>query len=84
MKPLTANKIKVGFIGLGNMGSRIAQRLLDHSSCSGGRCEFDFDHGFPFSVLRPEHQNQLGDDASVQQINEARLDSTGNNARAIN
>jgi 3-hydroxyisobutyrate dehydrogenase-like beta-hydroxyacid dehydrogenase len=30
MKPLTANQAKVGFIGLGNMGSRIAQRLLDH------------------------------------------------------
>jgi 3-hydroxyisobutyrate dehydrogenase len=30
MKSLTANQTKVGFIGLGNMGSRIAQRLLDH------------------------------------------------------
>jgi 3-hydroxyisobutyrate dehydrogenase len=30
MKPLTADHVKVGFIGLGNMGSRIAQRLLDH------------------------------------------------------
>lgn len=30
MKSLTANQVKVGFIGLGNMGSRIAQRLLDH------------------------------------------------------
>jgi 3-hydroxyisobutyrate dehydrogenase len=30
MKPLTANQVKLGFIGLGNMGSRIAQRLLDH------------------------------------------------------
>ncbi len=30
MKPLTANQAKVGFIGLGNMGSRIAQRLLEH------------------------------------------------------
>jgi 3-hydroxyisobutyrate dehydrogenase-like beta-hydroxyacid dehydrogenase len=30
MKPLTADQVKVGFIGLGNMGSRIAQRLLDH------------------------------------------------------
>jgi 3-hydroxyisobutyrate dehydrogenase-like beta-hydroxyacid dehydrogenase len=30
MKLLTANKTKVGFIGLGHMGSRIAQRLLDH------------------------------------------------------
>ena len=27
---LTANQVKLGFIGLGNMGSRIAQRLLDH------------------------------------------------------
>jgi 3-hydroxyisobutyrate dehydrogenase len=30
MKVLTAKQVKVGFIGLGNMGSRIAQRLLDH------------------------------------------------------
>jgi 3-hydroxyisobutyrate dehydrogenase-like beta-hydroxyacid dehydrogenase len=30
MKRLTADQVKVGFIGLGNMGSRIAQRLLDH------------------------------------------------------
>lgn len=30
MKRLTADQAKVGFIGLGNMGSRIAQRLLDH------------------------------------------------------
>jgi len=30
MKPLTANQVKLGFIGLGNMGSRIARRLLDH------------------------------------------------------
>jgi 3-hydroxyisobutyrate dehydrogenase-like beta-hydroxyacid dehydrogenase len=30
MKPLTADRVKLGFIGLGNMGSRIAQRLLDH------------------------------------------------------
>jgi 3-hydroxyisobutyrate dehydrogenase-like beta-hydroxyacid dehydrogenase len=30
MKSLTANQVKLGFIGLGNMGSRIAQRLLDH------------------------------------------------------
>lgn len=30
MKPLTADKVTLGFIGLGNMGSRIAQRLLDH------------------------------------------------------
>jgi 3-hydroxyisobutyrate dehydrogenase-like beta-hydroxyacid dehydrogenase len=30
MEPLTADQIKVGFIGLGNMGSRIAQRLLHH------------------------------------------------------
>jgi len=30
MKLLTAERSKVGFIGLGNMGSRIAQRLLDH------------------------------------------------------
>jgi 3-hydroxyisobutyrate dehydrogenase len=30
MKRLTANQVKLGFIGLGNMGSRIAQRLLDH------------------------------------------------------
>ena len=30
MKPLTTDRVKLGFIGLGNMGSRIAQRLLDH------------------------------------------------------
>jgi len=30
MKSLSADQMKVGFIGLGNMGSRIAQRLLDH------------------------------------------------------
>jgi 3-hydroxyisobutyrate dehydrogenase-like beta-hydroxyacid dehydrogenase len=30
MKSLTASQTKLGFIGLGNMGSRIAQRLLDH------------------------------------------------------
>ena len=31
MKRLTANQVKLGFIGLGNMGSRIAKRLLDHA-----------------------------------------------------
>ncbi len=30
MKSFSANQVKLGFIGLGNMGSRIAQRLLDH------------------------------------------------------
>jgi 3-hydroxyisobutyrate dehydrogenase len=30
MKRLTADQVKLGFIGLGNMGSRIAQRLLDY------------------------------------------------------
>jgi 3-hydroxyisobutyrate dehydrogenase-like beta-hydroxyacid dehydrogenase len=30
MKRLTADQAKLGFIGLGNMGSRMAQRLLDH------------------------------------------------------
>src|SRR5277367_3615374 len=30
MKLLTADHAKLGFIGLGNMGSRIAKRLLDH------------------------------------------------------
>ena len=30
MRRLTADQVKTGFIGLGNMGSRIAQRLLDH------------------------------------------------------
>src|SRR5712692_4816545 len=30
MKSLSANQVKLGFIGLGNMRSRIAQRLLDH------------------------------------------------------
>jgi 3-hydroxyisobutyrate dehydrogenase-like beta-hydroxyacid dehydrogenase len=30
MKLLTADRAKLGFIGLGNMGSRIAKRLLDH------------------------------------------------------
>jgi 3-hydroxyisobutyrate dehydrogenase len=29
MKRLTTDQVKLGFIGLGNMGSRIAQRLLD-------------------------------------------------------
>jgi len=31
MTLLTADNVKLGFIGLGNMGSRIAQRLLDNS-----------------------------------------------------
>jgi 3-hydroxyisobutyrate dehydrogenase-like beta-hydroxyacid dehydrogenase len=30
MKSLTAGQVKLGFVGLGNMGSRIAKRLLDH------------------------------------------------------
>jgi 3-hydroxyisobutyrate dehydrogenase-like beta-hydroxyacid dehydrogenase len=30
MKRLAADQVKAGFIGLGHMGSRIAQRLLDH------------------------------------------------------
>jgi len=30
MKSLTAKQVKIGFIGLGNMGSRIARRLVDH------------------------------------------------------
>ena len=30
MKSLTPDNVTLGFIGLGNMGSRIAQRLLDH------------------------------------------------------
>jgi 3-hydroxyisobutyrate dehydrogenase-like beta-hydroxyacid dehydrogenase len=30
MKSLSAKQVKLGFIGLGNMGSRIAQRLLDY------------------------------------------------------
>lgn len=30
MKTLTADQVKVGFIGLGNMGSRMAQRLLNN------------------------------------------------------
>src|ERR1700745_3762723 len=30
MKLLTSGQVKLGFIGLGNMGSRIAERLLDH------------------------------------------------------
>src|SRR5271167_696268 len=30
MKRLTADEVKLGFVGLGNMGSRIAKRLLDH------------------------------------------------------
>ena len=30
MTRLTTDQVKLGFIGLGNMGSRIAQRLLDH------------------------------------------------------
>ncbi len=32
MKRLTADQVKVGFIGLGNMGSRIARRLLHHAT----------------------------------------------------
>ena len=30
MQALTPDQVKLGFIGLGNMGSRIARRLLDH------------------------------------------------------
>src|SRR5271169_2478145 len=30
MKRLTTDEVKLGFVGLGNMGSRIAKRLLDH------------------------------------------------------
>jgi 3-hydroxyisobutyrate dehydrogenase-like beta-hydroxyacid dehydrogenase len=30
MKLVTADNVKLGFIGLGNMGKRIAQRLLEH------------------------------------------------------
>ena len=30
MKRFTTDQVKIGFIGLGNMGSRIAQRLVDH------------------------------------------------------
>jgi 3-hydroxyisobutyrate dehydrogenase-like beta-hydroxyacid dehydrogenase len=30
MKLLTSDQVKLGFIGLGNMGTRIARRLLDH------------------------------------------------------
>jgi len=30
MRRLTADQVKIGFIGLGSMGSRIAQRLLDY------------------------------------------------------
>ena len=30
MKNLTADRVKLGFIGLGNMGSLMAGRLLDH------------------------------------------------------
>ena len=30
MKQLSANQVKLGFIGMGNMGNRIAHRLLDH------------------------------------------------------
>jgi hypothetical protein len=30
MKLFTADQVKVGFIGLGNVGRWIAQRLLDH------------------------------------------------------
>ena len=31
MRRLTADQVKIGFLGLGNMGSRIAQRLVDYS-----------------------------------------------------
>jgi len=30
MKTLTPDQTKLGFIGLGNMGSRLAKQLLDH------------------------------------------------------
>jgi len=30
MNSLTTDRVKVGFVGLGNMGSRMARRLLDH------------------------------------------------------
>src|SRR6266852_7906666 len=30
MKLITADNVKLGFIGLGNMGKRIARRLLEH------------------------------------------------------
>src|SRR5450631_2405303 len=30
MKPLTPNRVKTGFIGLGHMGNPIARRLLGH------------------------------------------------------
>jgi 3-hydroxyisobutyrate dehydrogenase-like beta-hydroxyacid dehydrogenase len=30
MEKFTADRVKLGFIGLGNMGTRIARRLLDH------------------------------------------------------
>jgi 3-hydroxyisobutyrate dehydrogenase len=30
MRLLTADRVKLGFVGLGNMGSRIAQHLVDH------------------------------------------------------
>jgi 3-hydroxyisobutyrate dehydrogenase-like beta-hydroxyacid dehydrogenase len=30
MESFTADRVKLGFIGLGNMGTRIARRLLDH------------------------------------------------------
>ena len=42
MKLLTADQVKLGFIGLGNMGSRIAQRLLDHGY---QLCVYDSDAG---------------------------------------
>jgi 3-hydroxyisobutyrate dehydrogenase len=41
MKPLTPQQVKLGFIGLGNMGSRIALRLLDHGY---NVAVFDRDH----------------------------------------
>src|SRR5580700_6863164 len=31
MKPLTRDEVKLGFIGLGSMGSRIARRLLNNA-----------------------------------------------------
>jgi 3-hydroxyisobutyrate dehydrogenase-like beta-hydroxyacid dehydrogenase len=31
MKPFTADKVKLGFVGAGAMGSRIVRRLLDHA-----------------------------------------------------
>src|SRR5260370_8449808 len=49
MKPLTADQAKVGFIGLGNMGRRIAQRVVEHEY-QVSVCDVDFTKARPFAA----------------------------------